>query len=145
MSMSDRQYYPWFESITMGTRVVPRLPQLKRAIYYSSPQDDTLILYGLHAVFQNRATKNITIQLAESNLPDVWTPFYQVPNYAAVGTGAGVWPVLPLPTPYVIQPGRRIQILLYRNQNAIDPTEVEQITLVGVRDYSVRREASCFN
>jgi hypothetical protein len=132
--MNRSAYYPWFESIALGTRTVPRLPQLKRAIYYSSPQDDTILVWGLQAVFQNRATKNITIQLAESNQADVWTPFYQVPNYAAVGTGTGAWPVLPLPSPYVLQPGRRIQILLYRNQNAIDPNEVEQITLVGVRD-----------
>jgi len=154
MELTTPTLIPWYETIPCGATAVAGgvyMAALKRFLYYTTPQPEPVILFGLTATFDERATREITVQLCDSKLPDVWTPFYKSPDYAVFGGASpafGGWDtvmlVLPLPEPYVIQPGHRIQILLEPNAAAI-LTNPDYITLVGVRDLRGRGGAPCFS
>lgn len=127
---------PWFESIPLGTRA--RGSAITgRSLWYSTPQEEAITLFGFHLVISFLETQpQFTIQLCESRQPDIWTPFYFAPIEAVAGVGSGgVSPVRMLPSPYVIAPGRRIQIALNVPTYffpAGNPRDT--LTLVGLRD-----------
>lgn len=145
--MATAQLVPWYETIPVGTTPVSGgfvMASSRRYLYYSTPVKEPVILIGLHASFQQASARQITIQLCDSNRPDIWTPFYQTPQFAIAGdTTAGAsdaLPILPLPEPYLILPGHRIQLVLRPNASAILNTP-DRITLAGVRD--LRKEVWC--
>lgn len=140
--------FPWFETIPVGDTSVPGgfvMAQGIRYLYYSTPLPEPVLLIGFNAKFQSRSLRDITVQLCDMTLPDVWTPFYQTPNYAVFGdatTGAAdAYPVLPLPEPYLIKPAARIQLVLRAGNSAILSTP-DVITLVGIRDFRGGNECS---
>lgn len=147
--MDTAQIIPWFETIPVGTTPVSGgfvMASSRRYLYYSTPVKEPVVLIGFHASFQQAGAREITIQLCDSKLPDIWTPFYQTPQFAIAGDAtagaADAFPVLPLPEPYLILPGHRIQLVLRPNASAILNTP-DRITLVGVRD--LREGVFCSN
>ena len=147
--MIFQSFVPWYESIPVGTTPVSGgtvMALSQRYLYYTTPVIEPILLIGLHASFQSASTRQITIQLCDSNLPDVWTPFYQTPSFAIAGDTtaslADALPILPLPEPYLIQPGHRIQIVLRPTVTAILNTP-DRLTLAGLRD--VRKAVECSN
>lgn len=146
--MEFSPFIPWYESIPVGTVPVSGgtvMALSQRYLYYSTPVFEPVLLIGFHASFQSASTRQITIQLCDSSVADVWTPFYQTPQFAIAGDTtaslADALPILPLPEPYLIRPGHRIQIVLRPNVTAVLNTP-DRFTLAGVRDM---RKEKCFN
>lgn len=128
---------PWFESIPLGT-ASRRAAIPGRSLWYSTPVDEAVNLTGFHIVISYTGTlPRFTVQLCESRTPDIWSPFYSTPIEAIAGVDTGsVSPVRMLPAPYVISPGKRIQISLTVPTGYIIPggNPADTLTLVGVRD-----------
>lgn len=147
--MIINSFIPWYESIPVGTTPVNGgtvMALSVRYLYYSTPVVEPILLTGFHASFQDPTTRQITIQLCDSNVADVWTPFYQTSQFAIAGDTtaslADALPILPLPEPYLINPGHRIQIVLRPNAAAVLNTP-DVFTLAGVRD--MREGVICSN
>ena len=128
---------PFFESIPLGTKsrgaAIPG-----RSLYYSTTQEEIVTLTGFHLVLSYVETlPQLDLALCESRTPDIWTPFFMAPVEAVAGLNTGgVEIVRQLPAPYVIQPGRRIQIALQVPSGYLIPggNPRDTFTLVGVRD-----------
>ena len=128
---------PWFESIPLGT-ASRRAAIPGRTLWYTTPVDEVVNLFGFHVVISYTGTlPRFVLQLCESRTPDIWSPFYSTPIEAVAGIDTGsVSPVRMLPAPYVIAPGRRIQIALTVPTGYIIPggNPADTLTLVGARD-----------
>ncbi len=143
--MNETEVIPWYETIPCGETAVAGgtvMALSQRYLYYSTPQKETVILFGFHANFQSAATRQITIQLCDSSEPHIWTPFYQTPIFAAAGDYTDAMPILPLPEPYILKPGHRIQIVLRPNAAAALNLP-DRFTLAGLRDF--RKGVFCFS
>jgi hypothetical protein len=128
---------PFFESIPLGTKG-RGAAMLGRTLYYSTPQEEIVTLTGFHMVLSYIGTlPQFDLSLCESKTADIWTPFYMAPVEAVAGLNTGgVEIVRQLPAPYVIQPGRRIQIAIQVPGGYPIPSgnPRDTFTLVGVRD-----------
>ena len=128
---------PWFESIPLGAKSV-RAAIAGRSLWYSTPVDEAINLIGFHIIISYIGTlPKFTVQLCESRTPDIWSPFYSTPIEAVAGIDTGsVSPVRMLPAPYVIAPGKRIQIAMTVPSGYLRPggNPADTLTLVGVRD-----------
>lgn len=129
---------PFYESIPLGTKAVGAAI-LGRTLYYSTPQEEIVTLIGFHIVLSYLlgSVPAVELTLCESQKPDIWTPFYMAPIEAVAGLNTGgVEIVRQLPAPYVIQPGRRIQIAIQVPGGYPIPSgnPRDTFTLVGVRD-----------
>lgn len=135
--MTNAALIPWFESIPLGTKTVRRAIS-GRTLWYSTPVDEAVNLMGFHIVISYTGSLPLfTVQLCESRTPDIWSPFYSTPIEAIAGIDTGgASPVRMLPAPYVISPGRRIQIAMTVPTGYVIPggNPQDTLTLVGVRD-----------
>lgn len=119
---------PFFESIPVGSGVGPGLVAGYRYIYYTTPQDEPIELYGFSANFQN---VNVRITLADMRLASTWTPFFTTQMTAIFGAVGQAEPVLMLPRPYTLPPKSRIQIGILNNDASNISATV--LTIVGSR------------
>lgn len=119
---------PFFESIPVGSGTGPGLVAGYRYIYYTTPQDELIELYGFSANFQN---VNVRVTLADMRLPSAWMPFFSTQMTAVFGAVGQAEPVLMLPRPYTVPPRSRIQIGILNN----DPSNIGStiLTVVGSR------------
>ena len=155
MHADIKRILPWYETVPCGSEAVTGGVVMGagiRYVYYSSPQNEPLILCGFHGQFQSWVLRGITIQLCDMARPEVWTPFYQslsfaTLGYALPGTSSNAEPVLPLPIPYIIQPGHRIQVVL-RAESAAILNRPDYLTFAGVRvilNENEKAAAACSN
>ena len=155
MHANIKRILPWYETIPCGSEAVTGGVVMGagiRYVYYSSPQNEPLILCGFHGQFQSWTLRGITIQLCDMARPEVWTPFYQSLSFATLGytlpgTSSNAEPVLPLPVPYIIQPGHRIQVVLRAESSAI-LNRPDYLTFAGVRvilNENEKAAAACSN
>lgn len=127
---------PWLESIPLGSRTAG-YARAGKSLYYSTPQEEPVTLFGFHAVITYAFTMPyLEVQLAEAKTPDIWTPFYWAPLEAVAGIDTGGAEIVRmLPSPFVIMPSQRIQIAINAPSGVVYPEGVEHaLTLVGVRD-----------
>jgi len=125
-----KTFRPYYETIKVGTLSGSQRNLLNgyRYTHYFSPINVPLVVVGFNANFE---AINVRLQLADTSEPHAWVPFFQTPMDAIAGAFDDVAPVLYLAEPYLMPPGRRIQVLM---QNLTGATiNNTQLTLVSVR------------
>ena len=128
---------PWIETIPL-LRVSEHtlISGRQQNLYYSSLYHEPVYLTGLQLIYTNPAPLPTSwwLMICESNFPDTWTPFFYAPSDAITGyQNEGADPVQPLPEPYLLQPGRRLQIAVMVDRGSFTIGTDDSLNLVGVR------------
>lgn len=129
---------PWIETIPLLRSQQHTLFSARRQnLYYSSPQATPIHVVGFQLVYSapGPTAPEYWLQVCESQTPDTWSPFFYAPARAIAGfQNNGVYPVVPLPEPYLLQPFKRLQISLKIFSGSFTPGTRDSINLVGVRE-----------
>lgn len=120
---------PWFAVIGLGRAQLgqPSLFQLNtdvRRIAYTSPTECDVEVTDIHgqftvAVEENAANPDdIQFALAETGQRRLWTQTF-TPSRDFLGDTTKAYPVMPLPAPYLLKAGRKLELSVFNNDSTV--------------------------
>ena len=116
---------PWFAVIGLGRQQINlsstfQLNAGRRRIAYTMPTECDVEIHDLHGQFMisleelSAAPDAIQFSLAETGQRRFWTQTF-TPSRSMLGSTNKAFPVMPLPVPYLLKAGRKIELSVFNN------------------------------